>query len=92
MAHSDRGSRSASDHYQRVLTSTGIVCSPSGVGRCWDDAPVEGSFGRLKCELTPDEVFATRGQARAVLFEYLEVTLRPRPPSFRSGVLVPGRV
>lgn len=72
LAHSDRGSQYASDHYQRVLASEGIVCSMSGVGECWDNAPVESFFGRLKCELGV-ETFATRDQARAVLFEYLEV-------------------
>jgi len=72
LAHSDRGSQYASDHYQRVLASEGITCSMSGVGQCWDNAPVESLFGRLKCELGV-EVFGTRDQARAVLFEYLEV-------------------
>jgi transposase InsO family protein len=72
LAHSDRGSQYASDHYQRVLASEGITCSMSGVGQCWDNAPVESLFGRLKCELDV-EVFATRDQARAVVFEYLEV-------------------
>jgi putative transposase len=73
LAHSDRGSQYASDHYQRVLASEGIVCSMSEVGQCWDNAPVESFFGRLKCELAPGEVFATRDQARAAIFEYLEV-------------------
>ena len=73
VAHSDRGSQYASDHYQRVLASEGIVCSMSEVGQCWDNAPVESFFGRLKCELAPDDVFATRDQARAAIFEYLEV-------------------
>ena len=73
LAHSDRGSQYASDHYQRVLASEGITCSMSGVGQCWDNAPVESFFGRLKCEIEPDEMFATRDQARAVMFEYLEV-------------------
>ena len=72
VAHSDRGSQYASDHYQRVLATEGIVCSMSGVGQCWDNAPVESFFGRLKCELGV-EAFATRDQARAVVFEYLEV-------------------
>jgi len=72
VAHSDRGSQYASDHYQRVLRAEGIACSMSEVGQCWDNAPVESSFGRLKCELAPGEVFATRGQARAAIFEYLE--------------------
>jgi putative transposase len=73
LAHSDRGSQYASDHYRRVLASEGIVCSMSEVGQCWDNAPVESFFGRLKCEVAPGEVFATRDLARAVLFEYLEV-------------------
>jgi putative transposase len=72
LAHSDRGSQYASDHHQRAPAAEGIVCSMSGVGQCWDNAPVESLFGRLKCELGA-EVFATRGQARAAIFEYLEV-------------------
>jgi transposase InsO family protein len=72
LAHSDRGSQYASDHYQRALAAAGIVCSMSEVGQCWDNAPVESFFGRLKTELAP-EVFETRHQARAELFEYLEV-------------------
>jgi transposase InsO family protein len=72
LAHSDRGSQYASDHYQRVLAGDGIVCSMSRRGDCWDNAPVESFFGRLKCEVAPGEMFATRDQARAELFEYLE--------------------
>jgi putative transposase len=73
LAHSDRGSQYASDHYQRVLAADGIVCSMSGVGQCWDNAPVESFFGRLKSEVASSEMFATRDQARAEIFEYLEV-------------------
>jgi transposase InsO family protein len=73
LTHSDRGSQYASDHYQRVLTEEGIVCSMSGVGQCWDNAPMESFIGRLKCEIASGLMFATRDQARAELFEYLEV-------------------
>nr|WP_238389516.1 IS3 family transposase [Urbifossiella limnaea] len=75
LAHSDRGSQYASEHYQRVLTGAGIVCSMSGVGQCWDNAPVESFFGRLKCEvgIAPGTMFATREDAQAVILEYLEV-------------------
>ena len=73
LTHSDRGSQYASEHYQRLLSEEGITCSMSEVGQCWDNAPVESFFGRLKCEVAPDEMFATRDQARAELFEYLEV-------------------
>jgi transposase InsO family protein len=72
LAHSDRGSQYTSEHYQRLLSDSGIECSMSEVGQCWDNAPVESFFGRMKCELggTP---FASREQARSEVFEYLEV-------------------
>jgi transposase InsO family protein len=73
LAHSDRGSQYACEHYQRILAEEGITCSMSAVGQCWDNAPVESFFGRLKCEIEPEGLFATRDQARAVIFEYLEV-------------------
>jgi putative transposase len=72
VAHSDRGSQYASEHYQRMLSAEGIVCSMSAVGQCWDNAPMESFFGRLKCEIASGQMFATRDQARAEIFEYLE--------------------
>ena len=56
-----------------MLASAGIVCRMSAVGQCWDNAPVESFFGRMKCEVESAQMFATRDQARAELFEYLEV-------------------
>lgn len=63
LAHSDRGSQYASDHYQRVLASEGIVCSMSEVGQCWDNAPVESFFGRLKTD--PTATASRRRRCRA---------------------------
>ena len=74
LAHSDRGSQYASDHYQRVLAAAGITSSTSGVGQCWDNARVESFFGSLKRELAPPGgLFGTHEQARAEIFEYIEV-------------------
>jgi putative transposase len=73
LTHSDRGSQYASDHYQRVPSSEGITCSMSEVGQCWDNAPVESFFGRLKSEIAPSEMFDTREQAKAEILEYVEV-------------------
>lgn len=75
LAHSDRGSRYASAHYQRVLAGAGIGCSRSGVGQCWENAPGESFFGRPKCEvgIAPGTMFVTRGEAQAVIVEYREV-------------------
>lgn len=73
VAHSDRGSQYASDHYRRLLGRHGITCSMSRVAQCWDNAPVESFFASLKRELVHDEQYTTREQARASIFEYLEV-------------------
>jgi putative transposase len=47
VAHSDRGSQYASEHYQRLLARHGIECSMSGRGDCWDNAPMESFFATL---------------------------------------------
>jgi putative transposase len=73
LAHSDRGSQYASDHYQRLLGLHGIECSMSGVGQCWDNAPAESFFASLKKELTHHEDYQTRQEARASIFEFIEV-------------------
>jgi putative transposase len=73
VAHSDRGSQYASEHYQGVLARHGIICSMSRRANCWDNAPMESFFASLKKELTQGETFETREQARTILFEYIEV-------------------
>jgi transposase InsO family protein len=73
LAHSDRGSQYASEHYQRLLAKHGIQCSMSRRADCWDNAPMESFFASLKKELVHDADFATRLEARAAIFEYIEV-------------------
>jgi len=72
VAHSDRGSQYASDHYRSELGRLGMTCSMSGVGQCWDNAVVESTFGQIKRELVHHERYATRDEARASIFEYVE--------------------
>ena len=73
IAHSDRGSQYASEHYRRRLTEERITCSMSRRGNCWDNAPMESFFASLKKELVHDEDYGTRDQATASIFEYIEV-------------------
>ena len=73
VAHSDRGSQYASEHYRRRLSEGRITGSMSGVGQCWDNAVVESTFGQIKRELVHHETYATRDEARASIFEYVEV-------------------
>jgi putative transposase len=73
VAHSDRGSQYASEHYRRLLSGHGITCSMSRRANCWDNAPMESFFASLKKELVHDEDYATRAEARSSIFEYIEV-------------------
>ena len=54
VAHSDRGSQYASDHYRAALRRHGITCSMSRTAQCWDNAPGESFFASLKPELVHD--------------------------------------
>lgn len=73
LAHSDRGSQYASEHYQLLLAKHGIACSMSRRADCWDNAPMESFFASLKKELVHDADFTLRAQARAAIVEYIEV-------------------
>jgi transposase InsO family protein len=89
LAHSDRGSQYASEHYQRLLGRHGITCSMSRRGDCWDNAPMESFFATLKKELTHDEDYQTRDEARASIFEYIETFYNPVRRHSRLGYLSP---
>ena len=71
--HSDRGSQYASDDYQSLLEDHRMICSMSRKGDCWDNAPMESFFATLKKELICDEQFVTREEAKAKIFEYIEM-------------------
>lgn len=72
VAHSDRGSQYASEHYQRRLSEERIVCGMSRRGNCWDNASMESFFASLKKELVHGEDYATREAAKTSLFESIE--------------------
>jgi putative transposase len=89
LAHSDRGSQYASAHYQQLLGKHGIECSMSGVGQCWDNAPMESFFASLKKELVHHEDYQSRAQARASIVEYIEMFYNPKRRHSSLGYVSP---
>ena len=71
--HSDRGSQYASRAFQDKLADYGMTCSMSRKGNCWDNAPSESWFNSLKNERVHGRRYATRTEATADIFEYIEV-------------------
>ena len=71
--HSDQGTTYAAAEYRELLGRYPIRQSMSRKGDCWDNAPMESFFHTLKTELVMHNDYKTRDQARASLFDYIEV-------------------
>ena len=63
--------------YRKLLRLHGIKASMSRKGNCLDNAPMESFFGSLKTELVHRTRFSTRREAKAALFEYIEIFYKP---------------
>ena len=71
--HSDRGVQYASESYRQRLAAAGVVPSMSRRGNCYDNALMESFWSSLKRELVYRVHYATRAQARAEIFEWIEI-------------------
>lgn len=71
--HSDRGVQYTSGRYRELLDRHGVEPSMSRTGNCYDNAVVESFWGKLKTEMVYHEHFATKEEARAAVFEYIEM-------------------
>jgi transposase InsO family protein len=89
LMHSDRGSQYCSEDYQKELSGRNIVCSMSRRGNCWDNAPMESFWGKLKTEWLNDKVFRTRAEARKAVFEYIELFYNIRRLRSANGYVPP---
>lgn len=89
LCHSDRGSQYASRDYQALLKESGITCSMSRKGNCWDNAPVESFFSTLKRERIHRRQYETRAEARADIFQYIELWYNRRRRHSSLGYLSP---
>jgi transposase InsO family protein len=69
--HSDRGSQYCSHEFQDTLKDWGMRSSMSRKGNCWDNAPTESFWGRLKTASVHGRKFATREQARQAVMDWM---------------------
>jgi transposase InsO family protein len=73
MHHSDRGCQYTSADFQELTTRHGIKLSMSAKGHCYDNAVAESFFHTLKTEHTDLCKYKIREEAKASIFEYIEV-------------------
>ncbi len=71
--HSDQGILYSSSSYLALLKKYGMLRSMSGKGNCYDNAVAESFFSSLKNEIVHHRDYQTRDEARAEIFEYIEL-------------------
>ncbi len=87
IVHSDQGTQYGSDDWQRFCRANNLVTSMSRRGNCYDNAVAESFFSSLKKERIRKKVYRTRAEAKADLFDYIEVFYnRQRRHSHIGGV------
>ena len=85
--HSDQGCTYASEDYQAILDARDITCSMSRRGDCYDNAVMESFFSTVKSELA--DRFASFGEAKIELFDYIEVFYNQRRRHSTLGQISP---
>jgi putative transposase len=85
--HSDQGCTYASEDYQAILDARGITGSMSRRGDCYDNAVMESFFSTVKSELA--DRFASFGEAKMELFDYIEVFYNQRRRHSTLGQISP---
>ena len=87
--HSDRGSQYCSLDYQALAKEHGFISSMSRKGNCWDNAPMESFWGKLKQEWLNGQHFRTREEAKAAVFEYIWIFYNRKRIHEANGYLTP---
>ena len=75
--HSDQGSQYTSEQFQRLMADSGVTCSMSRSGNCWDNAAMESFFSSLKTERIARKVYRSRNEAKADVFDCIECFYNP---------------
>jgi len=72
--HSDRGGQLTAEDFRNVLNQVEIEQSMSRKGDCYDNAPCESWFGKLKTEwIYPNGIYETRREAELSIIESIEM-------------------
>ncbi len=89
VVHSDQGSQYGSDDWRRFCRDHGLTPSMSRRGNCWDNAVAESFFSSLKKERVKRRIYKTRDEARADMFDYIEIFYNPRRRHSHVGGVSP---
>ena len=78
VVHSDQGSQYTSHDWDSFLRTHGLQGSMSRRGNCHDNAVAESFFQLLKRERIKRKIYTNRDEARADVFDYIEMFYNSR--------------
>ena len=78
MVHSDQHSQYSGHDWQDFLKAHRLRPNMSRRGNCHDNAVAESFFHLLKRERIRRQIYTTRAQARADVFDYIEMFYNPK--------------
>ena len=87
--HSDQGSQFTSHEWQTFLKTHNLEASMSRRGNCYDNAVAESFFQLLKRERIRRKTYATREDARADVFDYIEMFYNPTRKHSNNDMVSP---
>jgi putative transposase len=77
LIHSDQGVQYTCGDWRKFLTDNNLEASMSRRGNCHDNAVAESFFSLLKTERIKRRIYRTRNEARADIFNYIELFYNP---------------
>lgn len=89
LLHSDQGSQYAAATYRAIVAQNGIEYSMSRKSNCRDNVVAESFFHTLKTELVHHEDYHSRTEAKASIFEYIEVFYNRQRRHSHIGQMAP---
>lgn len=89
LVHSDQGSQYGSFDCRKFLEKHNLEPSMSRRGNCWDNAVAESFFSSLKKERIRRRVYRTVEEAKADVFDYLEMFYNRRRRHSHLGDISP---
>jgi putative transposase len=89
MHHSDHGCQDTSLLFGERCAAAGIRPSMGTVGACYANALAERCFATLECELLSQHRFRTHDEARAPVFEWLDVLYNRQRRHSTLGYVAP---
>ena len=87
--HSGRGSQCRPLDYQGLAKECGFISGMSRKGNCWDDAPMESFWGKLKQGWLNGRHFRTGEEAESAVFGYIWIFYNRKRIHEANGYLTP---